>query len=127
MIETCNPDHEQFRCAGMAVVKPTIRSSGLLLPFYTNAPQLVYIVKGVRFKNMDQQQKQQVTSYRRGDIIALPGGVPHWHYNNGNEEIVAISVIGTADNIVNQLDNNPRVRNKNSPFLKSEFSLGLAK
>ena len=46
LIESWNPDHEQFQCAGVAVVRRTIEPNGLHLPSYTNAPQLIYIVKG---------------------------------------------------------------------------------
>ena len=45
-IEAWDPNNEQFRCAGVAVVRRTIEPRGLLLPHYHNAPQLVYIVRG---------------------------------------------------------------------------------
>ena len=45
-IESWNPNHDQFRCAGVAVVRRTVERNGLHLPSYTNAPQLIYIVKG---------------------------------------------------------------------------------
>jgi hypothetical protein len=45
VIESWDPNHDQFQCAGVAVVRRTIEPNGLLLPSYTNAPQLVYIVQ----------------------------------------------------------------------------------
>ncbi|CAA0817418.1 12S seed storage protein CRA1 [Striga hermonthica] len=37
---------KEFACAGIQFVRHTIQPKGLLLPYYTNAPQLVYIIKG---------------------------------------------------------------------------------
>jgi hypothetical protein len=45
-IESWDPNDQQFRCAGVAVVRRTIEPNGLLLPHYHNAPQLIYIVRG---------------------------------------------------------------------------------
>ncbi|KAL5561905.1 hypothetical protein UlMin_031652 [Ulmus minor] len=45
-IETWNPNRDQFRCAGVAIVRHTIEPNGLHLPSYTNAPQLAYVVRG---------------------------------------------------------------------------------
>lgn len=50
VIESWDPNNQQFQCAGVAVVRRTIEPNGLLLPQYSNAPQLVYIVKG-EFRN----------------------------------------------------------------------------
>lgn len=46
VIESWNPNHDQFQCAGVAVVRRTIEPNGLHLPSYTNTPQLMYIVRG---------------------------------------------------------------------------------
>lgn len=46
VIDSWNPNEDQFQCAGVAVVRWTIEPRGLLLPSYSNAPQLVYIVRG---------------------------------------------------------------------------------
>ena len=44
--EYLDQNHEQFRCAGVAVHRRTILPRGLLLPSYSNAPSLVYVVQG---------------------------------------------------------------------------------
>ncbi|XP_002524606.2 11S globulin seed storage protein 1 [Ricinus communis] len=126
-IESWNPNHDQFRCAGVAVTRHTIEPRGLLLPAYSNAPQLVYIVQGrgmfgVMFpgcaetfqesqqsssSSRQQEQHQKIRHFRRGDIIALPAGAAHWCYNDGSEPVVAVTVFDTANN-ANQLDRNPR-------------------
>ncbi|XP_065876391.1 11S globulin seed storage protein Ana o 2.0101-like [Euphorbia lathyris] len=127
LVETWNPNHDQFQCAGVAVIRRTIQPKGLRLPIYSNAPTLVYIVQGrgmygvmlpgcpetfqesqqSRGSMEDQDQHQQIRRFRQGDIIALPAGVAHWGYNDGNEDVVAVSVLDTA-NGANQLDNMPR-------------------
>ncbi|KAI3782972.1 hypothetical protein L2E82_13033 [Cichorium intybus] len=50
---------------------------------------------------------QKVRRFRRGDIIAIPAGAVHWTYNDGNQEVVAIS-INDINNPANQLDMQPR-------------------
>ena len=44
--EFWNNADQQFDCAGVAVVRNTIESRGLLLPEFSNSPRLVYIVQG---------------------------------------------------------------------------------
>lgn len=51
LVETWDPSHEQFQCAGVAVLRHTIRQNGLLLPQFSNTPQLMYIVQGDRGQN----------------------------------------------------------------------------
>ncbi|GFP82909.1 11s globulin seed storage protein 2 [Phtheirospermum japonicum] len=46
---------------------------------------------------------QKVHRIRQGDIVAIPAGAAHWCYNDGNEELVAIS-INDLNHISNQLD-----------------------
>lgn len=57
-----------------------------------------------------QDQHQKIRRFRQGDIIALPQGVVHWSYNDGNERVVTVNLLDTG-NSANQLDNNPRVYN----------------
>ncbi|XP_065874044.1 11S globulin-like [Euphorbia lathyris] len=125
-IESWNPNHDQFQCTGVAVVRRTIEPKGLLLPHYSNAPQLMYIVQGRGMTgalfsgcpetfqesqqsrgSQDQDQHQKIRHFRRGDVIAFPAGVAHWCYNDGNENVVMVNVLDTT-NIGNQLDTNPR-------------------
>ncbi|KDP26529.1 hypothetical protein JCGZ_17687 [Jatropha curcas] len=127
VVESWNPNQDQFQCAGVAIVRLTIQPKGLLLPSYSNAPQLVYIVQGTGMtgalfpgcaetyqesqgsggSSRVEAQHQKIRRFRPGDIIALPAGVAHWCYNDGNEPVVAVSVLDTA-NSANQLDMNPR-------------------
>lgn len=57
--------------------------------------------RGLRGSHQDLHQK--IRQFRRGDIIALPAGVAHWTYNNGDEPIVAVILLDTS-NHANQLD-----------------------
>ncbi|EEF30344.1 11S globulin seed storage protein 1 [Ricinus communis] len=124
MVEVWNPNHGQFQCAGVAMVRHTIEPRGLVLPSYSNAPQLTYIVKGrgmigtlfpgcaetfqeSQESGRTQDQHQKIHHFREGDVIALAAGVAHWCYNDGNEPVITVTVIDTT-NIANQLDMNPR-------------------
>ncbi|KAK4795342.1 hypothetical protein SAY86_013336 [Trapa natans] len=76
-IESWDPNEDEFRCAGVAVVRHIIEPNGLLLPSYTNAPQLIYIVEGKGIQGLvlpgcpetfqsSQQQSQYGGSRERG-------------------------------------------------------------
>ncbi|XP_041004554.1 11S globulin seed storage protein Jug r 4 [Juglans microcarpa x Juglans regia] len=131
VIESWDPNNQQFQCAGVAVVRRTIEPNGLLLPQYSNAPQLVYIARGRgitgvllpgcpetfeesqrqsqqgQSREFQQDRHQKIRHFREGDIIAFPAGVAHWSYNDGSNPVVAISLLDTNNN-ANQLDQNPR-------------------
>ncbi|KAF3947807.1 hypothetical protein CMV_026114 [Castanea mollissima] len=134
-IESWDPNDKQFQCVGVAVVRRTIEPNGLLLPQYCNAPQLMYIQRGYGIfgavfpgcpntyqesqeqqqgqdrrsqdQDKDRDQHQKIRNFRQGDIIALPAGVTHWLYNDGESEVVALSLLD-INNQANQLDQNPR-------------------
>ena len=44
--EYWDENDDEFQCAGVALVRHTIQRRGILLPYYTNAPQLIYVVQG---------------------------------------------------------------------------------
>ncbi|KAI4301096.1 hypothetical protein L6164_034412 [Bauhinia variegata] len=50
--ESWNHDHKLLRCAGVTLIRRTIKPKGLVLPSYTNAPQMLYFVRGNR-KNIN--------------------------------------------------------------------------
>ncbi|KAI8574401.1 hypothetical protein RHMOL_Rhmol01G0350600 [Rhododendron molle] len=58
---------------------------------------------GERFRD----QHQKIRHFREGDVIAIPAGVAHWCYNDGDSELVVVTVEDLGNN-QNQLDNNPR-------------------
>ncbi|KAF7152080.1 hypothetical protein RHSIM_Rhsim01G0263300 [Rhododendron simsii] len=127
---------DQFQCAGVAACRHIIQPRGLFLPTYTNAPHLIYIVQGRGFQGVmmsgcpetfqsSQQsegggggrregagqrfrdQHQKIRHFREGDVIAIPAGVAHWCYNDGDSELVVVTMEDLGNN-QNQLDNNPR-------------------
>ncbi|XP_062222208.1 glutelin type-A 1-like [Phragmites australis] len=128
---------EMFQCTGVSVVRRVIEPKGLLLPRYTNTPTLVYIIQGrgitgptfpgcpetyqQQFQQSGQAQvfegqsqshqfrdeHQKIHRFRQGDVVALPAGIAHWCYNDGEEPVVAIYVSDT-NNGANQLE--PRQR-----------------
>ncbi|CAN1131618.1 11S globulin [Linum perenne] len=122
--EIWDQNRQQFQCAGVAMVRRTIEPKGLLLPFHSNTPQLIYIIQGrgvagIMFpgcpetfeesqgSGSSQDQHQKIRRFRQGDVIAVPAGVSHWSYNDGNEPVIAVTVHDTSSHL-NQLDNNPR-------------------
>lgn len=63
------------------------------------------------FQGEDQQDRhQKIRHIREGDIVALPAGVAYWSYNNGEQPLVAVSLLDLS-NDQNQLDQVPRVSN----------------
>ncbi|KAL2535852.1 12S seed storage protein CRA1 [Forsythia ovata] len=124
--ELWEESQEQFQCAGVAAMRNTLQPNSLSLPNYHPTPRLVYIERGQGFISVtfpgcaetyhsQQTQKtresewqrqdlhQKVHRIRRGDIVAIPAGAAHWCYNDGNEELVAVSV-NDLNHQSNQLD-----------------------
>ncbi|XP_006654150.1 glutelin type-A 3 [Oryza brachyantha] len=127
--------NELFQCTGVSVVRRVIEPRGLLLPHYSNGATLVYIIQGrgitgptfpgcpetyqQQFQQSGEAQPfegqshkfrdehQKIHRFRQGDVVALPAGVAHWCYNDGEVPIVAIYVTDIY-NSANQLD--PRHR-----------------
>ncbi|XP_026410158.1 11S globulin subunit beta-like [Papaver somniferum] len=125
--------NEQFDCAGVSATRHIIQPRGLLLPSFANAPRLMYIVQGrgmtgalipgcpetfhsiqqsQRLRERGQQprsrdQHQKIRQIQQGDIVALPTGVAHWCYNEGETPLVMVVVHDTSNN-ANQLDRNLR-------------------
>ncbi|KAI3964240.1 hypothetical protein MKW92_012146 [Papaver armeniacum] len=131
--ELWNEYEDQFQCAGVAPMRDVIQPNSLSLPNFSPSPRLVYIQQGQGLLGLSQpgcaetyhssqqtglrregsqqagrqseqrDQHQKVHRIRQGDIVALPAGVAHWCYNDGNEELVAVSVTDLNNN-ANQLE-----------------------
>ncbi|MCL7030622.1 hypothetical protein MKW94_026997 [Papaver nudicaule] len=131
--ELWNEYEDQFQCAGVAPMRNVIQPNCLSLPNYSPSPRLVYIQQGQGLLGLSQtgcaetyhssqqaglrregsqqaerqgeqrDQHQKIHRIRKGDIVALPAGVAHWCYNDGNEELVAVSV-SDLNNNANQLE-----------------------
>jgi hypothetical protein len=130
--ETWNPNHPELQCAGVSLIRRTIDPNGLHLPSFSPSPQLIFIIQGKgvlglsvpgcpetfeelqsqsRQRSRQQQQPdshQKIRRFSKGDVIAIPPGIPYWTFNHGNEPLVAISLLDTS-NFENQLDSTPRV------------------
>ncbi|CAA6666448.1 unnamed protein product [Spirodela intermedia] len=105
-------DDQQFDCAGVAAVRHTVQPRGLVLPEFSNSPRSSTSSKtggtprpAAGSRSSDQHQK--IRRFRQGDILALPAGVTHWCYNDGDTPVVAVTVFDTSS-YSNQLDRNPR-------------------
>ncbi|XP_028758363.1 11S globulin [Neltuma alba] len=124
--ESWNHSDKILRCAGVTLVRRTVQPKGLVLPSYTNAPQLLYYVRGKGIQGMTifpscpesfeepegsgggyREKHQKVHEIGEGDIIAIPAGIGYWFYNNGNTPLVVVILMDTS-NADNQLDGKPR-------------------
>nr|AIO11048.1 11S globulin [Murraya paniculata] len=123
--EFWDQNNEQLQCANVAVFRHRIQQRGLLVPAYTNTPEIFYVVQGSgihgavfpgcaeTYQDSQQQQSfqgsrsqdqhQKVRQLREGDIIALPAGAAHWIYNNGRDQLVLVALVDVG-NSQNQLD-----------------------
>ncbi|KAI3896371.1 hypothetical protein MKW92_048038 [Papaver armeniacum] len=117
--EMWNEFEDQFQCAGVAALRNIIQPNCLSLPNFSPSPRLECPSRmpetyhsgqqsvrggGARTRQGEQRdQHQKVHRVRQGDIVALPAGVAHWCYNDGNEELVAVSV-NDLNNNANQLE-----------------------
>ncbi|PON62629.1 11-S seed storage protein [Parasponia andersonii] len=131
LLESWDPNHEEFQCAGVALLRLTIQPNGLHLPSYTNAPQLVHVIRGRGVlgtifpgcaETFEESQRglggggqpgsqrdrhQKLHHIREGDIIALPAGLAYWSYNDGDQPLVTVNLVHVS-NSDNQLDLEPR-------------------
>ncbi|XP_058770865.1 legumin J-like [Vicia villosa] len=129
LTETWNPNHPELQCAGVSLIRRTIDPNGLHLPSYSPSPQLIFIIQGKgvlglavpgcpetyeeprsqsRQKQQQRDSHQKIRRFSKGDVIAIPPGIPYWTYNHGDEPLVAISLLDIS-NTLNQLDSTPRV------------------
>ncbi|KAJ4797231.1 Glutelin [Rhynchospora pubera] len=104
--EYYDENNEQLRCAGLSVRRRTIEPRGLRLPAYSNAPSLSR-QEGFAQGQRPRDEHQKVRRVREGDIVALPTGVTHWFYNDGDVPVVVVTVSDVSNN-ANQLE--PRRR-----------------
>lgn len=81
---------------------------GLSIP---GCPQTYEEPRSSSSSSKQQQRRdshQKIRRFYKGDVIAIPPGIPYWTYNHGDEPLVAISLLDTS-NFGNQLDSTPRV------------------
>ncbi|KAK9724308.1 hypothetical protein RND81_05G062800 [Saponaria officinalis] len=121
VVEVWEPNEEQFRCTGVAAVRHVIEPKGLLLPSYTNAPYITYVIQGGGVQGVivpgcpetfesgggSSDQHQRVFRVRDGDVIGSPAGMIQWTYNDGDTPLVSITLLDLT-NPHNQLDLNFR-------------------
>ncbi|XP_047952105.1 11S globulin seed storage protein Ana o 2.0101-like [Salvia hispanica] len=121
----------EFECAGIEFVRHQVQPKGLVLPFYTNAPRLTFIVQGSgilgtvipgcaetyeseagassRYSAREGEdvrrgdRHQKLRRFRRGDVIALPEGITTFVYNDGDAPLTYVSMLDIG-NDNNQLD-----------------------
>ncbi|KAI5426466.1 Legumin A2 [Lathyrus oleraceus] len=117
LVETWNPNNRQFRCVGVTLSRATLQPNAFRRPYYSNAPQEIYIQQGngyfgivfpgcpETFEELQESEQregrryrdshQKVNRFREGDIIAVPSGVVFWMYNDQDTPVIAISLTET--------------------------------
>ncbi|XP_057804824.1 11S globulin seed storage protein 1-like [Salvia miltiorrhiza] len=127
--EYWDASNDEFECAGIEFVRHQVQPKGLVLPFYTNAPRLTFIVEGSgilgtvipgcaetyeseesgsssRYSGEEGRRgdrHQKLRRFRRGDVIALPEGITTFVYNDGDAPLTYVSMMDIG-NDNNQLD-----------------------
>jgi hypothetical protein len=61
------------------------------------------ITEGQSQSQQFRDEHQKLHRFRQGDVVALPAGVAHWFYNDGQTPIVAVYVFDVNNN-ANQLE-----------------------
>ncbi|CAK9187804.1 unnamed protein product [Ilex paraguariensis] len=110
----------EFGCAGLKAVRHVIQARGLLLPAYNSRGIQGTVLPGCaetyetrsQSSTGDREQRstdrhQKVRRIQEGDILALPAGLSHWAYNDGELPLICVAIIDTG-NEANQLDENYR-------------------
>ncbi|CAK8543598.1 unnamed protein product [Lathyrus sativus] len=149
LIETWNPNNRQFRCAGVALSRATLQRNALRRPYYSNAPQEIFIQQGNGYfglvfpgcpETFEEPQEseqeegrryrdshQKVNRFREGDIIAVPTGIVFWMYNDQDTPVIAVSLTDIRSSN-NQLDQMPRrfylAGNHEQEFLRYQHQQG---
>ncbi|XP_047335807.1 cocosin 1-like [Impatiens glandulifera] len=111
-------ENDEFRCAGFVAIRQIIQSRGLLLPSYTNVPQIFYVIRGCvetfesgrHFASFGEEKErfssdrhQKVREIRQGDVFAVLPGMTTWAFNDGENSLEIVSLLDLGNN-ANQLD-----------------------
>lgn len=116
MIEKWDEEEDQMRCAGVTALRIHLSQQGLSLPNFDPVPRISYIIQGKALVGISypwcpsmfhsdesDDQYQKIQRVKKGDIVAVPPGLVHWCYNDGDEELVAITIVD-LNSALNQLD-----------------------
>ncbi|XP_065875540.1 11S globulin seed storage protein Ana o 2.0101-like [Euphorbia lathyris] len=98
----------EFQCAGVQIVRYTIKPNRHVLPVYANADVLCYTVQGklmfgviipecIQESDGEKNEYHTISYLRRGEVLAYHAGEIFWGYNDGNETCVVL-VISHAPN-----------------------------
>ncbi|KAJ7530176.1 hypothetical protein O6H91_15G083200 [Diphasiastrum complanatum] len=99
--EWSGDEYRALRDANMAAAKITLNPRGLLLPVYKDSHGIKVVVEGSARMGLilpegDRDIEHYVYCVQKGDVIAVPQGVPTWWYNDGNERTEIIGIDDTT-------------------------------
>ncbi|KAJ7550093.1 hypothetical protein O6H91_07G093000 [Diphasiastrum complanatum] len=92
-------EYQALQDADMAAAKITLNPRGLVLPLYIDNHAIKVVVAGTARMGLvlpwgDRGIERYVYRVQKGDVIAVPRGVPTWWYNDGKERT---EIVGIAD------------------------------
>ncbi|XP_065873976.1 11S globulin seed storage protein 1-like [Euphorbia lathyris] len=98
----------EFQCAGVQVVRYTIKPNRHVLPLYVNADELCYTVQGKLMFGLivpecsqeldgEKNEYDEIFHLESGEVLAYRGGETFWGYNDGNETCVVIVISRTPN------------------------------
>ncbi|CAM6089674.1 unnamed protein product [Calypogeia fissa] len=98
-VEIWSPDHRALQEAQVAADRITLEPRGLALFKYSEAPGLAYVLEGQAKIGLSYpwEESAHVRTVKRGEVIAIPRGIGHWCYNDGDQRTVLFRVSDTSD------------------------------
>ncbi|KAJ7541856.1 hypothetical protein O6H91_10G079800 [Diphasiastrum complanatum] len=99
--EWTSDDFKALRDANMAAAKITLNPRGLALPAYIDNHAIKVIVAGSARMGLvlpwgDRAIQRNVYRVQKGDVVAIPRGVPNWWYNDGDERTEIVAIVDTV-------------------------------
>ncbi|XP_065874666.1 11S globulin seed storage protein Ana o 2.0101-like [Euphorbia lathyris] len=102
-LEFWNAYSDQLECAGVGIVRYTIKPNAHLLPLYINAEEVFFVVQGSGIFSLiiptcsqeldgEKNECHKIFHLQSGDVLALRGEETFWGYNSGNETFIIIIV-----------------------------------
>ncbi|KAJ7290850.1 hypothetical protein O6H91_21G040100 [Diphasiastrum complanatum] len=97
-VEVWRNDYEIMKVANVCAAKVVLYPGGLALPKYCDSAQIYYVLEGcgrvgVVFPGSEIEHVRKV---RHGAVVAIPEGAINWWYNEGQTDLVILSLGETS-------------------------------
>eukprot|EP00850_Spirogloea_muscicola_P007026 SM000034S12780 [mRNA] locus=s34:784892:787631:+ [translate_table: standard] len=97
-VDVWSPNFEQIKDASVGAAKICIKPKGLVLPHYTNAAMIGFVVKGSACMGLVTPFgiPTNARCIKEGDVILKPRAWAHWLYNSGEDNLEIFCVAETS-------------------------------